>query len=1093
MKFASAVIFVLVVTTSVWGQTTLVGWQVSGQSSFGTQNLAASTVATGITNSTGLTRGGGVGTSGTATSNAWGGNSWNYTTAAGALASNVYVTFGITVNTAYSASLGQIGLNYRRSNTGPQNAEWDYQLNGGAWTSIGDFSGQFPSNSSSGSTITPINLSGITNLQNLPAGTIVKFRIVPYGASSSSGTWYVYGSGTDLTVNGAITFVGEAGNGIGSAQISPAALNAGQTSDFSIKLVSDQSDTIGKIIVVVPSAFSWSLNSSDVLLSGNSLSAASLSVSQDTIRISNAAVTKIDTAQILIHSVTVPDSNLTGIFLVETAVDTAVPSPIQKQPSVYVMKVEPIIDLHTNDSQGVLASPYQKGVVVTVSGIVTANLVGASNINLFIQDATAGINVFINSLNSPFQVGDSATITGAIDQYRGITEIHPDSTKWIIHSHGNPLPEPLLLTCADVNQTFTDDSTEPNEGRLVRVNGVTCNSSNGTITDITGTTGGYIPKTWTIPAGTFDLIGILKQYKGVGGPDPGPPYLSDYEIDPRTQADIIGHPGPAFTANPAENNLKPNSVTIDFKTSDKATAVVRYGATSDYKDSVAVSSSDTIHSVLLDYLSPATVYHYQVSATDSAGTNTTGDAIFSTASPAGSIGTINVYFNHSTNSSVADGEFAQTVDIVNKFLARIDSAKYSIDLALYSLSGGVGGAITGALINAEKRGVMVRLITENDNLGESGTGTYLSNLTANGIPHITDTFDRIYAGKGLMHNKFAVFDFQDTTSFIHDWIWTGSWNATDPGDNDDAQNSIEIQDKALANAYTMEFNEMWGSPTNTPDASQSCFGADKKDITPHKFNIEGTPVELYFSPSDQTTLHIYQTLAAAAHSIDICMLTFTRADLAQELVAQKAAGDRVRVVMDNNKDSGNQFSFLQTNGVDVHLKGSDVTGLLHHKYAVIDAEYPNTDAIVTTGSHNWSTSAETSNDENELIIHSRRIANLYLQEFKARYLNAGGIDNIVLNMKRVDGGIPMSFELSQNYPNPFNPTTIISYQLPAANYVTLKVYDMLGRDVATLVSQKQNAGYYDVTFNAGRFASGIYFYVLSSSGKMFVKKMVVIK
>ena len=345
-----------------------------------------------------------------------------------------------------------------------------------------------------------------------------------------------------------------------------------------------------------------------------------------------------------------------------------------------------------------------------------------------------------------------------------------------------------------------------------------------------------------------------------------------------------------------------------------------------------------------------------------------------------------------------------------------------------------------------------------------------------------------------MHNKFAIFDFRDTSSFTDDWVWTGSWNATDPGDNDDAQNSIEIQDKALANAYTMEFNEMWGSSTDTPNASQSRFGAHKSDITPHKFNINGTPVELYFSPSDQTTLHIYQTLALAKHSIDICMLTFTRSDLAQELVAKKTAGEKVRVVMDNNTDSGNQFSFLQTNGVDVLLKGAALgSGLLHHKYAVIDAEYANADQIVLTGSHNWSTSAETSNNENEIIVHSNRIANLYLQEFKARYIEAGGSDDIVLSVKQIGSSVPSTFDLSQNYPNPFNPTTVINYQLSACGPVTLKIYDVLGREVLTLVNQKQNAGYYKVTFDASRFASGLYFYSLSAGEKLFVKKMMVIK
>jgi hypothetical protein len=90
-------------------------------------------------------------------------------------------------------------------------------------------------------------------------------------------------------------------------------------------------------------------------------------------------------------------------------------------------------------------------------------------------------------------------------------------------------------------------------------------------------------------------------------------------------------------------------------------------------------------------------------------------------------------------------------------------------------------------------------------------------------------------------------------------------------------------------------------------------------------------------------------------------------------------------------------------------------------------------------------------------------------------------------------GVPTVYELSQNYPNPFNPTTTIRYSLPVSSNVTLSVFDVLGKEVATLVNGNIEAGVHSVQFNGADLSSGIYFYTLRAGSVVENKKMFLIK
>ena len=89
--------------------------------------------------------------------------------------------------------------------------------------------------------------------------------------------------------------------------------------------------------------------------------------------------------------------------------------------------------------------------------------------------------------------------------------------------------------------------------------------------------------------------------------------------------------------------------------------------------------------------------------------------------------------------------------------------------------------------------------------------------------------------------------------------------------------------------------------------------------------------------------------------------------------------------------------------------------------------------------------------------------------------------------------MPQRFGLSQNYPNPFNPSTRIDYRVAKEGLVTIKVFDILGREVATLLNEERQPGRYQIHFDGTKLASGIYVYKMSSNGFSETRKMMLMK
>jgi phosphatidylserine/phosphatidylglycerophosphate/cardiolipin synthase-like enzyme len=278
----------------------------------------------------------------------------------------------------------------------------------------------------------------------------------------------------------------------------------------------------------------------------------------------------------------------------------------------------------------------------------------------------------------------------------------------------------------------------------------------------------------------------------------------------------------------------------------------------------------------------------------------------------------------------------------------IDSARLSVDVAAYSIS---LNSVRNALIRAHERGATVRVVMESTNMDRSDP----QRMIKAGIPIIGDNRD------GLMHDKFIVIDKSE--------VWTGSMNFTDAGAYDDNNNLMRIRSTKVAEDYSKEFNEMF---------VDNKFGEDVLPETPNPVvTIDGTQLDIYFSPDDGVLSALVPLLESARESIFFMAYSFTSNQLGDILREKAAAGLTVAGVMDEEQVSSNQGTefdpFRQAN-MDVRMDG--IEGLMHHKVFIVDQK------IVAFGSYNFSQSAEERNDENLIIVYNPLIAQQFVQEFE---------------------------------------------------------------------------------------------------------------
>lgn len=553
-----------------------------------------------------------------------------------------------------------------------------------------------------------------------------------------------------------------------------------------------------------------------------------------------------------------------------------------------------------------------------------------------------------------------------------------------------------------------------------------------------------------------------------------------------------------FTQSPQLNEIGRTYLTLFWGTNTSAKGTVFYGKTKAYElGQIDETDFQTFHQVTISKLWPGTVYHLKVVASSNSESVSSGDWMVITASHQESTGDIEVFFTRSVDTSLsllspAVGDRKPYLTLID----RINEAKYSIDFCAYSLN---ISDVANALVKAKQRGVRVRFIYDDGHQQSA-----VERIKSFGIRVINDSFGIQNDGKGLQHNKFVIFDARDTTSFSDDWVWTGSYNFTTQATNENAENAILIQDESLAKIYTMEFNEMWGSVTDTPNADSSRFGQRKRDNTPHEVDVNGIRMEAYFSPGDHVENHIIHAIDSAENNIEFALLSFTRYSIRNALINAKVRrGVTVAGVLDKGQenDSYSQYKDLKSSGIDVLISGE--SGMLHHKYMIADG-HTDSDPLVETGSYNWTTSAENYNNENVVIIHDAQIADYYWQEFADRYHNSGGHNPLTTNVRQNDRpkGMPSGFILAEPFPNParLDETKPVEIWLKVTPINTrqssLSIFNVLGQRVYTFKGDFTHPGFYRMTWDKKNFrdqlvSEGVYFLSAKIGGHVITKKIVI--
>ncbi|MFH2049255.1 MAG: DUF4623 domain-containing protein [bacterium] len=706
---------------------------------------------------------------------------------------------------------------------------------------------------------------------------------------------------------------------------------------------------------------------------------------------------------------------------------------------------------------------------VTIQGVVTTPNYD-SNTNYHLQDATAGICLQTFSFTSGLNPGDEVTITGKITQYNGLTQINPASeTDVAVTSTGNVI-EPSKITISELGESTEGLLVEADSVWIVNLADWPAEGSNADIdlTDGIDTVTLRIDKEtdldgWTPPAGMMKLIAVGSQYTSATPPDDGYQLIGTFR---EHFMEIIIHPEPEELYTWWEKNAGDYT----FFQSDNNTRGMDLNPVTGHLLVASRTGGNNIHvleaenGTFLSGLDMTDVSGgiFPITLVSVANDGVTYGCNLTTS------GTGFKFYRWGDESSTPTVAFEGDLD------QRVGDSFTVIGSGANTIVYASGSNVTKIYVFTTTDGINFSLFDEVP-IGSS--------LARGGIAPVADTLGSDIwvncSGKqaALIDTSGTIITTIDTSMHVYfahiDYMETGDGRkliAVAGGNCGDVPACMRSEVWDVTDPFN-PWRFAYGSMTNTPVA-----------------NVNGTGIAI-LEEKENGVLNLYHLLSnngIALYSEEefippiLVDVTFEVNMSVQTILGNfNIASDFVDIAGNFNEWGGNAMVLDDADGdsvyfitvVDLH-PGENleykfrINGSWDDATCEFPFEGPNRTYVVP--------------DTNSVVFHW----------YDDKDRSALGIEDV--------SALPKEFALNQNYPNPFNPTTFIKYDLPKEAAVRIVIYDLMGKEVRTLVNEKQNAGYESILWNGrdnqGRMvSSGLYIYQMITDEFQKTRKMVLLK